>query len=685
MMLQRRRPLLVAAALIGGCGQPVPEGMEITIIPANPNTLDALTAVVTTEPLGEGVTYTYAWTANGVAVPDITGPFVPADRTSRDEVWAVVATPTSADGKKVGDTQAGETLIVNAPPVAVRVSIEPTTPTSSDPLVAVAIGSDIDGDAISWTYTWYLNGVELQAGSADRLEIGPYVDGDVVDVVAVASDGQAESSPVRSSPIRSRNSPPILAASAIVPAHADPHGFTELTCAPGDVQDQDGDPLTYQYDWFVNGARLRLDVPSVSRLGRRGDEIGCQVRPFDGKAYGEWVVSAPVTLSNTPPAAPDVEVGPDEASQFDSITCDVLSEPRDWDGDLLTYTFTFSRDGAAWTGGTRTTVYPGDTVDERFTEIGQRWTCSAIASDGVAAGAAGTSREIEIINGWPAPITFNTCGRSGPTGPSQAECNARYRETALSGKVEVTAGIQAWRVPVTGDYYIEARGAQGGKDTNRGWGTPGTGAIVAGTFRLVRGDILEIAVGQQGSNETWGGGGGGGSWVMRDDRPLLIAGGGGGVGYYGCGQFVRACDGSLTGFATQGWVGTSTISGSCQGVKTSRLREGGLNGNGGSSGACQLGAGGGGIDTDGTRDTCSGTTTGGRNWANGVLGDAGTASGGFGGGGSAPWSGGGGGGFSGGDGSRGGAGGGGSFNAGTSPAARTGQTGHGQVVIDLLF
>jgi hypothetical protein len=40
MMLQRRRPLLVAAALIAGCGQPVPEGMEITIIPANPNTLD---------------------------------------------------------------------------------------------------------------------------------------------------------------------------------------------------------------------------------------------------------------------------------------------------------------------------------------------------------------------------------------------------------------------------------------------------------------------------------------------------------------------------------------------------------------------------------------------------------------------------------------------------------------------
>jgi hypothetical protein len=679
-----RRSVVLAASLVA-CGDPVPEGMTIAIIPENPTTADGLTAVLTDLPEGEGVTYTYQWSVDGAPVADITGPFVPADRTERDQQWTVVATPTSADGKRVGATQNGETVIANSGPIAQRVAITPTTPTSSDPLVAAAVGTDVDGDALTWTYTWYINGTEVQSGASDTLDIGEYIDRDNVDVVAVASDGAVDSVPTRSSPVLIRNSLPILSATTIVPAESGPHGFTDLTCTPGEVYDQDGDEITYQYEWWVNGVRLRLDQPTVNRIGRHEDEIVCQARPWDGKGYGEWIDSPTVTLANTPPEDPVVAVGPDEASQYDVLTCDVLSPLTDWDGDVLSYTFTWTRDGAAFTGSTATTNFPGDTIPERFTEVGGVWSCSAVASDGSLASARADAPEITLVDGWPAPITFTNCGKTGATGPSQTECNTRYAGSALEGKVTLDKGIQTWRVPVTGDYLIEARGAQGNKDTNRGWGTAGTGAIISGVVRLERGTMLQIAVGQMGSNDSWGAGGGGGTWVMTDeDEPVMVAGGGGGIGYYGSQRYSRACDGSLTEFATAGFSGTSSTWGSCTGVETTRLKQGGLGGTGSSSGSCQYGAGGGGLEGDGVNDTCSGSTTGGRGWVNGAAGDSGTASGGFGGGGSGPWSGGGGGGYSGGDGSRGGAGGGGSFNGGTSKSARTGNTSHGSVIIDLL-
>jgi len=684
-MTPTRTSALIAASLLTACGQPVPDGMTLELLPTEPTASDALTAVVPRRPDGEGVTYVYTWSVDGSAVNDLDGPFVPADRTSRGQVWSVTATPTSADGKKVGSTATGEVTIGNTPPVSLSVSIDPQTPTSSEDLIATAAGDDPDGDDLTWTYTWYVRGTEVQSGSSNRLEVGNYVHRDLVDVEAVATDGQGESPPVRSSPVTILNSRPVLDDAAITFDDPSPNGFTRLTCAPGDVFDQDGEPITYQFDWTLNGVRLRFDSPEADRIGRRGDVLTCMARPHDGTAFGDWVESPAITLTNTPPAAPEVKITPDDANNFGPITCTVLSATTDWDGDALSYTFAFFRNGSAWTGPVETGSRPGDTVGMDHTEIGDTWTCTAIANDGIDAGPVGASAEVTIVDGWPDAITFTNCGKTGRSGPTQAECNSRYAETPLSGKVEVDGGVQYWQVPATGRYFIEARGARGGIDTNRGWGTPGTGAIIEGVFHLERGTVLEIAVGQMGSNETWSGGGGGGSWVMADGDPIIIAGGGGAVGYYGSGNYVRACDGSLTQYATLGFVSTSSAWQGCQGVRWDRLGEGGLTGSGTST-ACQRGAGGAGINSNGAQDTCADpTNSGGKGPNDGFTGGTGTAQGGFGGGGAAAWSAGGGGGYSGGDGSWSASGGGGSFNLGSATRARTGSSSHGQVYIDLLL
>ena len=88
-------------------------------------------------------------------------------------------------------------------------------------------------------------------------------------------------------------------------------------------------------------------------------------------------------------------------------------------------------------------------------------------------------------------------------------------------------------MPETGDYRVEPIGAAGGYGLNSNSGQyRGRGARIKGTFRLLKGETIQILVGQEGSINLNGNscGGGGGTFVVRGrNTPLIIAGGGGGM------------------------------------------------------------------------------------------------------------------------------------------------------------
>ncbi|MFA5992574.1 MAG: LamG-like jellyroll fold domain-containing protein [Candidatus Pacearchaeota archaeon] len=251
---------------------------------------------------------------------------------------------------------------------------------------------------------------------------------------------------------------------------------------------------------------------------------------------------------------------------------------------------------------------------------------------------------------------FTTCGATGASGPTQANCNANYTSTTLAGLVNVTSGIQNWTVPTTGTYTIRVVGAAGGGSSGSTiWGN---GSIMQGDFYLTQGTLLQILVGQIGAGSSWGGGGGG-SFVANGSNyslasPLIIAGGGGG----GSG---------LTGSYYPGFSATIITNGTDgQGVTGNK----GTNGTGGNGGGSSYsGSGGGGFYTSGGSSSRAGA--GGRSFISGGTGSPSSyAVGGFGGGGgNGWWGGGGGGGYSGGGGGSSdyyGGGGGGSYNSGTN-------------------
>lgn len=236
--------------------------------------------------------------------------------------------------------------------------------------------------------------------------------------------------------------------------------------------------------------------------------------------------------------------------------------------------------------------------------------------------------------------------------------------------------VQTFTVPLcVTQVTIEAWGAEGGSHNNGTAG--GMGAYIRGTFNVVGGSVINIAVGKKGENGTGtgsaGGGGGGGSFVWltgQTSQPMIAAGGGGG------------------GWNTSYGHGLTGTSG---GNPPGGGGNGGTGGNGGIGGGACAGAGGGGWLTNGTYGGCIGQEQnpvygqGFPNFTGGGKGHTYGGEGGYGGGGGTVHGGGGGGGYSGGGGGANSAstgGGGGSYNGGTNQTNTAGvRTGDGQVII----
>jgi hypothetical protein len=270
--------------------------------------------------------------------------------------------------------------------------------------------------------------------------------------------------------------------------------------------------------------------------------------------------------------------------------------------------------------------------------------------------------------------TFTNAGATGRTGPTLSTVRNHSSYASVSwaqnnSYLSMTGdnGIQLWTVPVTGNYTIRAKGAGGGGEGN------GKGRDIQLTTILIKGEVIRILVGQQGSGENpWGYGqasGGGGTFVVRDTRtPIIVAGGGGGRGYAGNGT-ITAASSSRTG-----------------------INSGGAGGTNGQGGASSADGGGGGMFGNGE---AGGGSEGGLSFINGGLGGLGVngpyqVNGGFGGGGGgyAYGGGGGGGGYSGGGGGGGytnsmGGGGGGSYGITTLTDYDATNTTHGSVTIAL--
>jgi len=237
---------------------------SVSFSPMPVHTDDLLQAsVVAHDPEGDTLTLSYEWSRNGAVIPGATTAGLDLSGSGagdRDDTIALRV--TASDGQL--STTANASIVVADSAPTVSVALNETSPTTNALLTATATASDPDGDSLTYTFKWQVNGVTFETATgpnpADGFDLSLAGNGDRGDTISVqvtASDGTLESSPASAAAVIA-NSAPVVAVSL---SDATPRKKDVLVAtATGD--DADGDPLTFTYVWRLNGEVRRTTTIS---------------------------------------------------------------------------------------------------------------------------------------------------------------------------------------------------------------------------------------------------------------------------------------------------------------------------------------------------------------------------------------------------------------------------------------
>ena len=308
----------------------------------------------------------------------------------------VSCTVVPNDGYDEGEAITRTQTIGNSPPSITGVSISPPDPTIDDTLHCSYTGwSDADDDPDYSTYRWLVDGHAVASsgaylysgfGSADEVicQVTPY-------------DGWSEGE-MKWAAVTVDNSAPVITHGHFAPPVV---GTDDTVFVTVMSTDPDGDLVDYLYAWYVDGYPAGDDTPALSGFTwfERGQSITVAVTPFDGHSVGEPYVVGPLVVGNSGPEGMAVAIEPTHPDEgVHDLVCVVTEEALDADGDPLSYTVSWSRDGEPYVGGTSTTVLSGDTVEAGTPVAGESWTCEIQAED--PDGALTTAEASAFIAGW---------------------------------------------------------------------------------------------------------------------------------------------------------------------------------------------------------------------------------------------------------------------------------------------
>ncbi len=177
-------------------GNSVPEVTGLGVSSSSPATNEVLVATAATyDADGDTVDVSYQWFVDGLASATGTRLDGASYFDKGDEVY-VVAVPS--DGEVVGDSRTSlVATAVNTAPGGASVSMSPSTPYAGvDDVVCLVSAADDDGDVLSWTIEWTVDG-DAFAGATTTYETGDTVpaaelaEAEVWSCTATPSDGEA--------------------------------------------------------------------------------------------------------------------------------------------------------------------------------------------------------------------------------------------------------------------------------------------------------------------------------------------------------------------------------------------------------------------------------------------------------------------------------------------------------------
>ena len=275
---------------------------------------DTLQCLATASDLNGGIaTMDYEWQINGNTV--LSGTHITLNTVTHGDVVSCQVSATDGAGGSVIDVES--VTIANTVPLIDTISLSPTNPTATDSIVCNATTTtDPDGDTVSLSYQWYVEGV-LQNNTTNTLQTG-FIVGQTVTCEATPNDGYDNGTSLSTSVVIENTTPQINAVSF----SPNPVLTNDLLRATVQSTDVDGQTLSYQYDWYVDGVLVQSgssnELDGAASYGfdtyfEKGQTVSLVVTPFDGMEYGNAYTSSSITVLNTPPQIDFIGIYPNQS------------------------------------------------------------------------------------------------------------------------------------------------------------------------------------------------------------------------------------------------------------------------------------------------------------------------------------------------------------------------------------
>ncbi|MGB0588607.1 MAG: hypothetical protein ACPGU1_02910 [Myxococcota bacterium] len=336
-----------------------------------------------------------------------------------------------SDGTVEGEPKLSDTaLVINLPPELPSPTLSPTTGTVSDAFWCnVDMIQDSEGDALTLEYRWWVNDAVVSTVSSagtNASALGAR-GGDVIYCEVQATDAWDSSPWGVSSTVTLDNTPPSGGTATVTPQP--PKEEDALSCTVTDAVDLDGDLLSWEVSWFVNGQPVvgEDDGTLTGAAFDKGQSVQCSTVAFDGTESGDTLWSAETLAVNTLPILSGLDISTPEVLRSETVDCtwQTFYDPDPGDDEAVFYTWHQLVDGEEITLEDATeaqlsasTMVPGEQV----------W-CRATPWDGEAMGLSIDSPTVTIINQKPS-LTGASITPSAPSGLDVLTCVAEGYEDA---------------------------------------------------------------------------------------------------------------------------------------------------------------------------------------------------------------------------------------------------------------
>ncbi|MBT3223473.1 MAG: hypothetical protein HN348_30750, partial [Proteobacteria bacterium] len=276
---------------------------------------------------------------------------------------------------------------------------------------------DYDGNSEGYQYKWYRwnNGSWLDTGvSTAQFPNAQTQRGHLYKLRCTPFDGQVTGTSIESTSLEIVNTAPTVGSCDVNPGS--PTTTEDIQTTATGWYDPDNDTPSYGYRWYKNGSIDSGETTATYHATKtaKDDLIYVECVPKDADGDGTATPSATITVANTVPTAPTIELQPTSPASGEGLSVSITSQGTDDDNDAITYYYYWQRDGIPFHNPTYPTTR--ETLAANTTNRGEEWAVMVFSHDGTDYGGSALD-SVTIGNSAPSTVGCSL----GPANPTTTE------------------------------------------------------------------------------------------------------------------------------------------------------------------------------------------------------------------------------------------------------------------------